>query len=110
MNTSTSKPQRVELSFNRFRQQVATINIDITQKDDGSFEYDQVQLQPGHYNYAGIIDGLVNHKYPADKMAAVQNNYLADPEASDAKKEFLDMQSWRQQAKAIAREIFPPEH
>lgn len=86
---------------------MATINIDITLKDDGTFEYDQVQLKPGHFNYAGIIDGLVNHKYPNDRMAAVQNNYLADPTDLDALQEFTAMQRWRSEAKAIARELFP---
>ena len=107
MNTSTSKPQRVELSYNRFRQRVATINIDITPKEDGSFEYDQVQLKPGHFNYAGVIDALVNHKYPRDKMDAILNNYLLDQTDPDALREFTQMQEWRAEAKDIAKEFFP---
>lgn len=85
---------------------VATINIDITLKDDGTYEYDQVHLKPGHYNYAGVIDGLVCHKYPQDVMSAVQNNYLADPKDPEALAEFNKMQAWRREAKIIAREIF----
>lgn len=86
---------------------MATINIDITQKADGMFEYDQVQLKPGRFNYAGIIDGLVNHKYPRDKMDAILNNYLANPDDPEALQEFTDLQAWRKEAKDIAREVFP---
>ena len=110
MTTSTSRPQRVEISHNNFRQRVATINIDIKELEgDAGFEYDPVTIPPGKYNYEGVVDTLITHKYPSDKMQAVINNYLASPKAADAKEEFLQMQAWRTEAKAIARELFPAE-
>lgn len=109
MNISQSKPQRVDYSLNRFRQKVATINIDIEQAPDGSFTYESVQIRPGRCNYAGIVDALVSHKYPADKMQALQNNYLENPADTAAAEEFGRMSAWRREAKAIAREIFPDE-
>lgn len=89
---------------------MATINIDIKELEgDAGFEYDPVTIPPGKYNYEGVVDTLITHKYPSDKMQAVINNYLASPKAADAKEEFQQMQAWRTEAKAIARELFPAE-
>ncbi len=84
------------------------MNIDITELEDGTYEYDQVQIRPGRNNYAGIVDALISHKYPTDKMQAVMNNYMA-AQTDEAIEEFDRMQRWRAEAKAIAREIFPDE-
>lgn len=108
MNTSNSRPERVNYSFNRFRQQVATVNIDITEAPDGDgFQFDAVPIPPDKMSYAGVADTLISHKYPTDRMQAVQNNLLADPSDPDAVEEFRTMQAWRVEAKAIARGIFP---
>lgn len=103
MSTPTSKLKKVEFSFNRFRQRQATIHIDTTQPDGSSLE-EQVQIRPGRFNYGGIVDALITFRYPSDKMSAVQNNYLADPEDAEHAQEFTLMQTWRTTAKTIARE------
>ena len=55
--------------------------------------------------YPQIVSALVDKKYPADAMQAIQNNYLADPDDADHKAEFDAMQAWRVTAKAAAHEI-----
>lgn len=110
MTTTASRPQRVEISHNNFRQRVATVNIDIQELEEGAgFTYEPVTIPPGKYNYEGVVDTLITHKYPSDKMQAVINNYLASPKAAEPKEEFQQMQAWRTEAKAIARELFPAE-
>ena len=56
------------------------INIDIVQKGE-MFYWEQVRMQDGKWDYSGIVDALVQHKYPIDKM-----------------------QAWRKEAKEIAKE------
>lgn len=53
------------------------------------------------------MDAIVSHKFPNDRMQAVINNYLLDTTDDQAVREFREMQFWRTEAKAIAREIFP---
>lgn len=70
---------------------------------------EQIQIRPGHFNYGGIVDALITFRYPSDKMSAIQNNYLADPEDAEHAQEFTSMQAWRKTAKAIAREALEQE-
>lgn len=107
MNTTQSKPERVHFTYNRFRQQVAVVNINIRESNDGGYSYDQVPIPADKMSYAGIVDTLITFRYPSDKMQAIQNNLLADPSNPDAIAEFQEMHSWRIEAKSIAREIFP---
>lgn len=102
MNTSTSKLKKVDFTFNRFRQKTATIHIETTLQD-GSIQKEEVQIRPGHFHYSGIVDAIITHRYPADKMSAVQNNYLADPDNQETLQEFNEMQGWRAAAKSIAK-------
>ena len=108
MSTPTSRLKKVEFSFNRYRQKTATIYIETTQPDD-TVQEDQVQILPGFFNYDGIVSTIITHRYPADKMAAVQNNYLDDQTDADAAAEFRAMQSWRKAAKTVAREALEQE-
>lgn len=79
------------------------INIDIV-FEDGLYKWEQVEIPSEKYNYGGLVDILVQHKYPIDKMQAVINNYLLDPEDAYAIDEFNKMQAWRKEAKEIAKE------
>ena len=49
-------------------------------------------------------DALIQYKYPIDKMQAVINNYLLDPNDDYAIDEGSAMQAWRKEAKEIAKE------
>lgn len=80
-----------------------TINFDIIEVD-GIYEWDAVEMEQTKFNYGGIVDALISYKYPIDKMQAVINNYLLEPEDAYAIDEFNKMQAWRKEAKEIAKE------
>lgn len=72
---------------------------------DGYNEPITIQLGILKFNYAGIVDALISYKYPIDKMQAIINNYLLDPNDDSVKQEFIEMQKWRSESKQIAKEI-----
>ena len=76
---------------------------------DGLFEYYTVRILYSDFNYSGIVDSLIQYKYPIDKMQAVINNYLLDPEDAYAIDEFNKMQAWRKEAKEIAKQALEYE-
>ena len=79
------------------------INIDVVQ-DGEMYKWEQVNVPIEKWNYSGIVDALVSHKYPNDKMQAVINNYLLEPENEEFVTAFNEMQSWRKEAKEIAKQ------
>lgn len=79
------------------------ININVVQ-DGEMYKWEQVNVPIEKWDYSGIVDALVSYKYPIDKMQAVINNYLLDPEDAYAIDEFNKMQAWRKEAKEIAKE------
>ena len=99
---STNKPDLVEkeVIFGRTTYFV-NLNIDF---QDGWYIYDQIKIEYDKWNYSGIVDALITFKYPIDKMQAVINNYLLDPNDEYAISEFNAMQAWRKEAKEIAKE------
>lgn len=99
-----TRPQQLTVSHNHLRQQSVVVAYDIRETDEG-FEYREVVLQPGHKTYDDIVSALITDKYPHDRMEAIINNYLADPSDEGILQEFNDMQDWRKEAKAIAKEI-----
>ena len=62
-------------------------------------------LGPTEYCYGGLVNKLVSYKYPNDRMQAIINNYLLDPNDASANQEFIEMQKWRSESKQIAKEI-----
>ena len=80
-----------------------TINFDIKEVEEG-FEWKSIEIPQTKWDYAGVVDALVQRKYPIDKMQAVINNYLLDTEDAYAIDEFNKMQAWRKEAKEIAKE------
>ena len=80
-----------------------TVNFDIREVDEG-FEWESVDMPQTKWNYSGVVDALVSHKYPIDKMQAGISNYLLDPNDEYAISEFNAMQAWRKEAKEIAKE------
>jgi hypothetical protein len=99
---SKTKPDIVEMDVVYATRRYA-VNIDIYY-DNGIYEWERVEIPAGRFDYGGIIDALVTFKYPIDKMQAVINNYLLDPEDAYAVDEFNKMQAWRKEAKEIAKE------
>lgn len=106
-NNSNMLPFLVEFgSLDKIK--MAYINIDIKEAE-GYYEYEQAKLPYASFNYSGIVDALVQHKYPIDKMQAVINNYLLDPNDAYAIDEFNKMQAWRKEAKEIAKQALEYE-
>lgn len=99
---STNKPDLLEKEVIVGRT-TYFVNWDISY-NDGWYVYDQVKIEYDKFNYAGVVDALVQYKYPIDKMQAVINNYLLDPKDAYAIDEFNKMQAWRKEAKEIAKE------
>lgn len=56
-----------------------------------------------HFNYDSIVSAIIKQRYPSDRMQAVINNYLLDPEDEEIKREFQEMQAWRAFAKETAK-------
>ena len=77
--TSDTKPNIVE-TYIEFATKRYAVNIDVAHTIDG-WEYDRVIIPAGKWNYSGVVDALVQYKYPIDKM-----------------------QAWRKEAKEIAKE------
>lgn len=100
---SSAKPNLVEYAIfggtKRF-----SININVSEVKEGWYEWENYSIPLGSFTYEGIVDSLIQYKYPIDKMQAVINNYLLDPEDAYAIDEFNKMQAWRKEAKEIAKE------
>lgn len=99
---STNKPNLVEKEIINGRE-IFFVNWNITY-NEGWYKYDQISIWYDKWNYSGVVDALVQHQYPIDKMQAVINNYLLDPNDEYAVSEFNAMQAWRKEAKEIAKE------
>ena len=103
MVTGTTNPPLVEMMIINATKRYF-INIEIRHVGENSYEYEHVDIPAGKFDYSGVVDALIQHKYPIDKMQAVINNYLLDPEDAYAIAEFNKMQAWRKEAKEIAKE------
>ena len=79
------------------------INFNIVKEQDW-YSYEQVKIPNGRFDYGGIVDSLVQYKYPNDKMQSVINNYLLEPDNAEYVAEFNEMQAWRKEAKEIAKQ------
>lgn len=74
--------------------------------DEGDgYAYYSIEVKPGHWNYDDLVNAMITAMYPADRMQAVVNNYLMDPDDIKYKEEFNVMQEWRRMSKETARII-----
>jgi len=84
-----------------------TINYGIEQVGE-EFEAKSVTLvtegKISKDDYSAIVSALVNNEYPADRMDAVRNNYMANVSDMQSVVAFIEMQRWRGSAKVTARE------
>lgn len=109
--SATLRPAIVETAYNSFRQKTCTINFCIELKEDGTFEYESVEIAPGCFDYGHIVSAIIRERYSDDEMAAVVNNYLISRLDSESEQvaEFNQMQAWREYAKGIAKEALAAE-
>lgn len=98
------KPEPVVV-MRLYGQNVSTINIMIERYEDGGYKWLSLQLPAAVWDYDSIVDKIITLYYPNDKMQAVINNYLLDPNDADALEEFNAMQEWRAAAKDYAHQL-----
>lgn len=55
-------------------------------------------------SYGRVVNNLLRQKYQADKVESIINNYLDEPNEKHTK-EFQDLQAYRKECKAKAKEI-----
>ena len=80
-----------------------SINFGAKEVDEG-FEWSSVTMPYVDFEYGKIVDALITYKYPTDKMQAVINNYLLEPNNAEYIIAFNEMQTWRKEAKEIAKQ------
>ena len=56
-------------------------------------------------SYGELVERLVRKRYSQSQVEAIINNYLADSKNEQYKTEFLEMQAYRKECKAKAKEI-----
>lgn len=69
------------------------------------YSWREISVKYINFNYGSLVSALIGLQYSPAEMTAIINNYLLDPEDSDAKTEFINMQNYRKDAKAIAKSI-----
>ncbi len=62
-------------------------------------------LAPGQLTYDALVAALVRTRYSDDAMTAIINNHLLDGNDADIAAEWEQMQQWRREAKALAKQI-----
>lgn len=80
-----------------------------TYKDENNrkmtlYRYSYIRV-PFPFTYSSIVSAIVKSEYDEDRMQAVINNYLANPEDEEHAAEFTAMQNWRAEAKEVAHEV-----
>lgn len=55
-------------------------------------------------SYGRVVNNLLRQEYQADKVESIINNYLDEPNEKHTK-EFQDLQAYRKECKAKAKEI-----
>ena len=90
------------------------VNYDISQLEDGKWQYYVLDLSTTMYDYIKedstkvyecIIVKIVRQRYPDNDMTAVLSNYLAEPDNEKYAAEFAAAQNWRKVAKSVAKYI-----
>ena len=91
----------------KFAQPQYSITYSLSLDLDSGDETNQktIVLPPGIPTRDIVIDAIITDAYPTDKMQAVQNNYLLDPNDEEAVEEMNVMQGCRRHAKMIADEF-----
>lgn len=84
---------------NRLLQREYTVRVAV----DGE-EY-SITFPPGSPTRGAIVNALIRMKYSQDKMEAVVNNYVFEPNDETAKSEFVSMQAYRKECKVCSKEI-----
>ena len=99
-----SKPAPVTL-VRMYGQPKRTIVVNQEQNEDGTWNYEEIELPVNVWSRDDIVKAIVRAHYPQDVMESVINNHLDSPETDEHKAEWETMQEWRHNAKTWADEI-----
>ena len=99
-----SKPAPVTL-VRMYAQPKRTIVVNQEQNEDGTWNYEEIELPANVWSRDDIVKAIVRAHYPQDVMESVINNHLDSPETDEHKAEWETMQEWRHNAKTWADEI-----
>jgi hypothetical protein len=90
-------------------------SIEGMQREERTDSYEAYNVDvPAPFSYGNIVSAIVNDKYTADDVQALQANYIeakdADADLTEAKRqeyltEWSDFQNWRAKAKYIAKNV-----
>lgn len=93
----------------------ASINVNIIELTDGTFDWDCLELPKFALNniykadndikYSVLVSHIIKAYYNDNQMTAIINNYLLEPEYESYKNEFNKMQKVRKLAKDTVKEI-----
>lgn len=83
--------------------------LKITKKENGTWECEEVEYNhkdplTKDKDYGLMVSILIRSRYSQDRVEAITQGYLADPEGH--KGDFDDLQKWRSEAKRIAKALF----
>lgn len=102
------RPPEVEVSYH-FGVPQYTVNVlveeDSTEGQPSEFGWTCICLSPGPLSYDALVAALVRTRYSDDAMTAIINNHLLDGNDADTEAEWEEMQAWRREAKALAKQI-----
>lgn len=102
---SSEKPEFVTKMRNKFHQNYFIVTFNVRQDPETKeWLYNEVTILPGHDNYGGIVDAIVQAEYPIPNMQAVQNNYFKKNRTPEHEAAMDAMQDWRDMAKDVAKE------
>ena len=59
--------------------------------------------------YGGVVNDLLRQQYKADKVESIINNYLDEPNEKHTA-EFQELQAYRKECKAYAKEVLGLEN
>ena len=107
--TANTRPPKMETAYNSFRQKMYILNIDVNEKEDGTFEYESLTLPAGRFDKATIVSAIIDYRYPRQEMDAVVNNYLHTLSSGEENPKYIEemkqMQAYRDWAKQYAEEL-----
>lgn len=70
-----------------------------------AWDYNRLPDNEKKESYGELVERLLRKRYSQSQVEAIINNYLDDSENAQYKAEFLEMQAYRKQCKAEAKEI-----
>lgn len=78
----------------------------IISEENGLYKYISFTVAKSEYTYGNLVSYIISLHYKMQEVFAIMNNYLADPDNSEYKKEFEELQRVRKAAKEYVKTHF----